>query len=382
MDNNQHKNRPLNVLNVAETIKGGIATYLDTLEHLSADFNCHFSYLIPAAQADQLNAGRKHFHAYSRAGFGTLKLALAIVHQVRLQSPDIVFAHSTFAGVALCLARPWLGRKTKTMYCAHGWASFRDRSKLVTLLTRLVETGMSYVPDSVVEISRYEYDKNRRSGFSRNCTLIQSSVLDRKDAPRPQSRDDGHLHILFVGRLDREKGYDILLEAIRILQKTRPEYVYHIVGAPVLANLALEKLDAWNVRYYGWIDQAHIDTYYDRANVLVMPSRTEGFGLAALEAFRSYVPVIASNRGALPDIVEHAVNGLIFNCTASDLAEKLENLNHDTLKRYALAARAAYVERFSPVQFIAGYQKLFSHLRQLINQPTWRQHFLMQKDKR
>jgi glycosyltransferase involved in cell wall biosynthesis len=195
--------------------------------------------------------------------------------------------------------------------------------------------------------------------------LIQSSVLDRKDTPRPHNKDDGQLHILFVGRLDREQGYDILLEAIRILQKTRPKYVYHIVGAPVLANLAVEKLDALNVRYYGWIDQAHIDAFYDRANVLVMPSRTEGFGLAALEAFRSYVPVIASNRGALPDIVEHAVNGLIFNCTASDLAEKLENLTCDTLDHYALAARAAYVERFSPVHFIAGYQKLFSHLRQL-----------------
>jgi glycosyltransferase involved in cell wall biosynthesis len=222
---------------------------------------------------------------------------------------------------------------------------------------------MSYIPNAVIDISRYEHVNNRKFGFSRNCILIQNTVLDRILPPAKEDPDDGHLHILFVGRLDHQKGYDILVDAIRILQKKRPKYVYHIVGAPVLANLQIEMLEAANVHYYGWIGQAEINAYYDLADVLVMPSRAEGFGLTALEAFRSYVPVVASNRGALPDIVEHAVNGLIFNCTADDLAEKLENLNRASLGDYAEAARASYLTRFSPGQFIASYQKLFSRLR-------------------
>ncbi|AEK61826.1 glycosyltransferase family 4 protein [Collimonas fungivorans] len=356
----------LHVLNVAETIKGGVATYLETLERLSADFNCRFDYLVPAAQADQLKAERVHHHSHSRGGLGPFKLALAIVRQVRKSHPDMVYAHSTFAGVALCLAKPWLGRKVKTIYCAHGWASFRDRSRSVTLVTRAIEKIMSYIPNAVIDISRYEHVNNRKFGFSRNCILIQNTVLDRILPPAKDggNQDDGRLHILFVGRLDHQKGYDILVDAIRILQKSRPNYVYHIVGAPVLANLQIEMLEAANVHYYGWIGQAEINAYYDLADVLVMPSRAEGFGLTALEAFRSYVPVVASNRGALPDIVEHAVNGLIFNCTAGDLAEKLENLNRTSLGDYAEAARASYLIRFSPGQFIASYQKLFSRLRQ------------------
>ncbi|WP_211464150.1 glycosyltransferase [Collimonas silvisoli] len=356
--------RPLNVLNVAETIKGGVATYLDMLEHLSDNFNCRFTHLVPASQAEQLNAERVHCHPYSRGGLGPFKLALAIVRQVRLQRPDIVYAHSTFAGIALCLAIPWLGRNTRTIYCAHGWASFRDRSKAVTLLTRAIEKVMSYIPDVVIDISGYEHENNRKFGFSGNCILIQSTVLDRLDPPRRKKRDDEHLHMLFVGRLDRVKGYDILLEAIRSLQKSRPDYVYHIVGAPVSADLQLEKLDAPNVHYYGWIDQEDINTYYDLADVLVMPSRSEGFGLTALEAMRSHVPVIASNRGALPDIVEHTVNGLIFNCTSADLVEKLENLSRHSVDRYAQAARASYRGRFSPSQFITSYRKLFSRMRE------------------
>jgi glycosyltransferase involved in cell wall biosynthesis len=365
MPERQLQERPLSILNVAETIKGGVATYLDTLERLGADFNCSFAYLVPASQADQLNAERVYFHQHSRDGLGPLRLAIAIVRKVRLLQPDMVYAHSTFAGIALCLARPWLGRKVKTIYCAHGWASFRDRSKTVTMATRAIEKIMSYIPDAVIDISRHEHENNRRFGFSRNCILIQNTVLDRSDVPRrsTESKLNGQLHVLFVGRLDHQKGYDILVQAIRILQKKRPGYIYHIVGAPVLANLQIEKLEAENVRYYGWIGQADINAYYDLADVLVMPSRAEGFGLTALEAFRSRVPVVASNRGALPDIVEHKVNGLIFNCTAVDLAEKLEHLNSTNLSRYAEAARTSYLERFAPGQFIASYQRLFSSLR-------------------
>ncbi|WP_211474277.1 glycosyltransferase [Collimonas humicola] len=355
--------RPLHILNVAETIKGGIATYLDTLEHYSSDFNCQFEYLIPAAQTDQIASRQIQPHPYSRKGMGALRLAAAIVRLARQRKPDVVYAHSTFAGVALCLAKPWLCRGTKTMYCAHGWASFRDRSKLVILLSRIVERGMSYIPDAVVNISRHEHEINRIHGFSKRNVLIPSTVLDRDSRQKEPRRDDERLHILFAARLDWEKGYDILVEAIHLLQKRRPDFVYHIVGDAVLGNLKIEKIVADNVHYYGWVDHAEIDRFYDRADVFIVPSRNEGFGLTVLEAFRSSVPVIASDRGALPELVEHAVNGLVFNCTAADLAEKLHGMDLNTLRSYGHAGRRSYMEKFSPAQFVVSYQKLFGQLR-------------------
>ncbi|AIY41797.1 Glycosyltransferase [Collimonas arenae] len=361
-----NRTRPLHILNVAETIKGGIATYLDMLEHFSGDFNCNFEYLIPAAQADQIASKRIQPHAYSRKGLGPLLLAAAIVRHARQRKPDVVYAHSTFAGVALCLAKPWLSRNTKTVYCAHGWASFRDRSKLVIGLSRIIERCMSYIPDAVVNISRHEHEINRKHGFSRKNVLIQSTVLDRTCPRETQLQSGEQLHILFAARLDWEKGYDILVEAIHILQKSKPDFVYHIVGDAVLGNLKIEKIVAGNVHYYGWVDHALIDSFYDRANVFIVPSRNEGFGLTVLEAFRSAVPVIASDRGALPEIVEHAVNGLVFNCTAADLAQKLHDLDLPTLRRYGDAARHAYQEKFAPARFVASYQNLFEKLRTTI----------------
>lgn len=355
--------QPLHVLNVAETIKGGIATYLDTLEHYSQDFNCRFEYLIPVAQTDQIVSRKVQPHAYSRKGLGPLRLAAAIVLMARRRRPDVVYAHSTFAGVALCLAKPWLARGTKTVYCAHGWASFRDRSRLVIQLSRLVERCMSYIPDAVVNISRHEHEINRKHGFSKKNVLIQSTVLDRDSLGRVQRQAGEHLHVLFAARLDWEKGYDILVDAIHILQKSRPDFVYHIVGDAVLGNLKIEKIVADNVHYYGWVDHAEIDRYFDRADVFIVPSRNEGFGLTVLEAFRSSVPVIASDRGALPELVEHAVNGLVFNCTAADLAAKLHDLDLATLRDYGRAGRHSYLDKFSPAQFVVSYQKLFGQLR-------------------
>ncbi|MEO6919861.1 MAG: glycosyltransferase [Collimonas sp.] len=363
--------RPLYILNVAETIKGGIATYLDTLEYFSKEFNCDFEYLIPAAQADQIVSKQIQPHSHSRKGLGPLRLAAAIVRLAKQRKPDVVYAHSTFAGVALCLAKPWLARNTKTVYCAHGWASFRDRSKLVITLSRIVERCMSYIPDAVVNISRHEHEINRKCGFSKKNILIQSTVLDRESRLQARLQFDEQLHILFAARLDWEKGYDILVDAIHVLQKSRPNFVYHIVGDAVLGNLKIEKIVAGNVHYYGWIDHAEIDNFYERADVFIVPSRNEGFGLTVLEAFRSAVPVIASDRGALPEIVEHAVNGLVFNCTAADLAQKLHDLDLATLRRYGDAARHSYQEKFAPAKFVASYQNLFGELRATIEIPLF-----------
>ena len=113
---------------------------------------------------------------------------------------------------------------------------------------------------------------------------------------------------LFVGRFDRQKGFDIVLKVAESLKGTAVRV--HIVGDYVLEN-EQEKKHLDNVVFHGWIDRRQIGAYYQAADLLLMPSRWEGFGLVAAEAMAHGCPVLASDRGALPEVVLDGIGGWI-----------------------------------------------------------------------
>jgi AbrB family looped-hinge helix DNA binding protein len=140
---------------------------------------------------------------------------------------------------------------------------------------------------------------------------------------------DGYL--LFVGTLEPRKNLGVLLDAYAILLETRtavPTLV--IVGRTTpeagswLARIAEPPL-AGRVRVLGYISDAERENVYAGARVLILPSLDEGFGLPALEAMSAGVPVVASSRGALPEVV--GTGGMLFDPTRpADLAAALDQL--------------------------------------------------------
>ena len=166
--------------------------------------------------------------------------------------------------------------------------------------------------------------------------------------PRPAPPEDGHL--LFVGSLAPRKNLAGLLAAYARLAARRPDPPELVLagGAPTDGadgewRSALDEPPlAGRVRRTGYVDAATLRSLYAGASALVLPSLDEGFGLPALEAMTLGVPVVASNRGALPEVVGEA--GLLVDPT--DPAA-LENALGRVLDEPELAARCA--ER-GPVQ--------------------------------
>ena len=98
-----------------------------------------------------------------------------------------------------------------------------------------------------------------------------------------------------------------------------------------------------------------------RADLFLLPSRTESFGLAALEALASGVPVVASAVGGLPEVVRDGVSGLLVPPEQpSELARAIASLLGDEARRSAMAraARADALERFAPDPAIDRYERL------------------------
>ncbi len=122
---------------------------------------------------------------------------------------------------------------------------------------------------------------------------------------------------LYVGRLSREKGVDILLDAAVILSQISPASInwrLDIVGdGPKKASLKkrlIQEEAAEHIQFHGWQDD--VAPYYRRSRVLILPSRCEGAGLVVSEAAAHGLPVIASRTGGLTELVGDRETGWLI----------------------------------------------------------------------
>jgi glycosyltransferase involved in cell wall biosynthesis len=151
-------------------------------------------------------------------------------------------------------------------------------------------------------------------------------------------------YILFVGTLEPRKNVGGLLESYTRLVQRWPDAPRLVLAGrsvalskPWLEALAKEPL-ASKAIHLGYVADSEREALYKGASVLVLPSFNEGFGLPVLEAMTVGVPVIASNRGALPEVLGDA--GLLIDPDDPDsLTAALERMLTDTALARRLAAR-------------------------------------------
>ena len=307
----------IDLLHCAETIKGGIATYLrDLLVCQARDMDPRrIAVVIPRSQVDDLPvpAGVRVYAFNDNAGRATnaFRLGFQVARLVRQNRVNITHAHSTFAGATV---RPLLALSSqpqRVIYCPHGWAWDRQTSVLAKKATQWVERALSRLCAKVICISEHELKAGLDAGVpAGRLQLIVNGVLS--GAPSSGGRAPewpaGKKRLLFVGRFDRQKGVDLFCAA---LEQLGDEAFGMLAGGAVLED-ADQISPPSNVKLLGWIDTPRLQSLLETADVLVVPSRWEGFGLIAAEAMRAGLPVIAARVGGLPEIVADEETGLLF----------------------------------------------------------------------
>ena len=143
-------------------------------------------------------------------------------------------------------------------------------------------------------------------------------------------------YVLFVGTVEPRKGIDVLLAAHAALRRQgHPQLRLVVAGPPGWGQTPA--LDGPGVVAPGRVDEVTLDALYRGAAALAMPSRSEGFGLPALEAMARGCPVVASDAGALPEVVGDA-GVLVKPGDADALAGALEDLLADDALATSLGA--------------------------------------------
>ena len=120
--------------------------------------------------------------------------------------------------------------------------------------------------------------------------------------------------VSFVGKFTDFKGIDVLLRAARIYEQALPGVGTILVGDGQLwkeMHKLRDELKLQNIYFIGHQAQADVSRVYNAADVSVVPSRIEPFGLVALEALACGTPVVATNEGGLPDFISDRVGKLV-----------------------------------------------------------------------
>lgn len=306
----------MKVLHIAETIRGGIASYLNELHpQQQASFgseNVH--YVVPSDhRRDLAGIDDSQITTFARSGRGVaglFQMLRASMQALDAFKPDVVHLHSTFAGLVL---RPALAARSggpRVVYCPHGWAFSRETGRLSHLVTKAAENLLARTSDRIICISGDEYKEAVRAGIPADrLTLVNNGISKSRPSldPVPAEWTSNKAKVLFIGRLDRQKGFDLLIEAARSLESVLD---LRIVGASVVSKAEGHAVPP-NVLLLGWLNRQQIETQLEAADLVVIPSRWEAFGLVALEAMRAAKPILAFRSGALPEIVVDGVTGVL-----------------------------------------------------------------------
>jgi glycogen synthase len=161
--------------------------------------------------------------------------------------------------------------------------------------------------------------------------------------------------VLFAGRLCLEKGPDILLKAFSGILRQRPRAILVVAGdGPLQADLAQEAEQlgiSGRVKWQGHIGPLVLGALYQIADVLVVPSRYEGFGRVVLEGLLHDLPVVATRTGGIPRFAEESPRGLLRTVEPGNIPA-LQKAVLETLQRppssRGNASRRPLQERIPP----------------------------------
>ncbi len=198
--------------------------------------------------------------------------------------------------------------------------------------------------------------------------VISNSVQVELFQPASSEREPV---LLFVGSLIERKGLAHLLDALPTVLEAHPEYRLVVIGdgpeRPFLHAQALRNGVADKVVFLGWGASEIVRDWMQRARLLVLPSVEEGQGVVLLEALASGLPVVATEVGGIPDVIDEQVGRLVAASDPQALASAIEGLlaNPAKWRKLAQSARSRAEARYSEAriarQLLQTYQSVLDN---------------------
>lgn len=281
------------------------------------------------------------------------------------ERPDVVHINSSKIGGLGAFAARVAGIK-KIVFTAHGWAFLETRPKWQTTLITFFSWLTAFFATDVIDITQATYDRVRHWPLVGHKMHLIHNGADQTPVTTPNStiRDSFPKESIVVGtigELHTNKNQKLLIEAAHHL----PENIciaivgegeeYHNLEHEI-AKYSLQE----RVKLFGFMSAAEALPNFD---IFALPSIKEGLPYVILEAGLASLPVIASNVGGIPDIIEDEKSGLLISKEdAAQLSEEIKTLaQHPNLqKQYGTVLHQKVLSQLSLEQMLTKTTKIYS----------------------
>jgi len=259
---------------------------------------------------------------------------------------DIVHIHGSYQYNILPLLIILYLKRIPIVIQHHGGAF--NYSKLKVRLYYKVKVLLSNILfktiDAFLSVNVEEIENLKRAGLREKNKLIylpvgvDTSIFfpeSKREARKKLNLPQEKKYILFVGRLDKNKGVDYLIKAFDLLKNKYPDTILLIVGGgPELQNLkqlSRELGISDRVKFTGFVNEArNLRTYYNAADICVFPIFTSGLGIVTLEALACKKPIIGTKKLIAGGVLKDGENALLAELrSVESLAENISILLDD-----------------------------------------------------
>lgn len=291
-------------------------------------------------------------------GGGKLRTLVAVADYMRRHKIDVAHCNSLDAP-QLLLLKPVLAPRAKVLFTVHGMHQITNKPGWYIRLCNLL-------CHRVIGISQCVREDILQAGIRPEKVAVVPNAVDLSKFPVPSAKMlmPAEPVVGNVARLQPQvKGQDILIRAVAKLKQTYPNIRCLIAGeAPKDQPEALEQLKRLtrelslteNVTFTGMTED--VSGFLSQIDIFALPSRSEGFGIALIEAMAMGVPCVASNLEGPAEVLCAGEKGMLFTPEdPEDLARKLEQVLSD-YDRYKTMARqhVAYVRETYPMDIMCS----------------------------
>lgn len=246
-------------------------------------------------------------------------------------NPDLIHSHFTYPPYSFITQL-----KIPVIITVHGLNSVRvkgsypksDYLNLRFILYPYFEKKALQRAAKIINVSHWTKEKSDSIIGENSKTVYIPNGLVYEKYHNIKSKDINHPSLFFAGRLVRLKNVDILIKALSIVKETNPDVHLYIAGSgpqdQKLRYLSIKLNLNNNITFLNFISEDEMLKMYASADIFVLPSKFENCPMVLLEALAVGTPIVASNVGGIPQILDNGKYGILTKPgDIEDLAQKI-----------------------------------------------------------
>ncbi|WP_426721617.1 glycosyltransferase [Corynebacterium auriscanis] len=297
--------KPVKVLHVTECFAGGVQTALEG--YASADITVEHHIIYSARRHPQklMKPRQELFNTVSVLPYSHFAATKAVMKKVRTARPDVLHAHSSFAGVYARVAG--ILTKTPVVYTPHGLAYQRKDISIVRRgVFQLIEKILAPFTAVLAGCASYETRLLRRLSSKPTTLVIPNALSDEREAVLRRIRKQDHKgprKVTFIGRITAARDPEMAAKIAEFLIRAGLSVQWIGDGDPGFRDLLEHK----GVHVTGWLQEEELAQALSEVDLVIHTSKWDGFPLTILEVIVTDLPLLVQRIEALEECPKFAL---------------------------------------------------------------------------